>query len=638
MFEEPLSDQKRQEMSREKLLAKLFMTMQSFAYSACCEMYDAKRAYQRSQSVGDLRQNVGIESIFARYGISRIDCAGNLVLLPLPSAVKDSGEQPFEGRLGKLRYLALAIMSAAGAVSADLIQLSLGFPTDSAFEAVCQKGRPMRAPIVYPILLGHVMTHVVAAMFATCGRARALGDSIETWQIPVQDESIALSSSSLPYSDTKRIDTVVDDCENFIKLGMLARVQQFLFGKLEFPVGGAANTESFLNALNSSLNALDNETPELEREWMKVCVDILHISLRDTAARSSEEVATLPTPQQLKNACHCACNAACSFVAELCTILQLIVPGISVKYNGYGTGEGSEIEATPFSSMDELSNRLGFERMSEMIQGKVVQQMVAFWYESSNDFALEAIKKSVPATPELAAYLRKTQGFRHLDWPSVCSLDASESKKAVTAAKGMESVQSSNGQPQFNLPSESEELRARLNRPVYDPNRESGPVLVTFSSKKSVPLLGGVNMAATKALKSPRVVALPTSYTDLYAELGSIMPDCEQTAVCLICGLTLNAGGKGECTRHSYHCGAGAGMFFLLQECSGLIMHKSKAAYIHSPYVDSHGETPQYRGRPLNLDLDRYNHLGEIWFGHGVRQQVVAERGSSRQVILPDFY
>ena len=116
------------------------------------------------------------------------------------------------------------------------------------------------------------------------------------------------------------------------------------------------------------------------------------------------------------------------------------------------------------------------------------------------------------------------------------------------------------------------------------------------------------------------------------------MPDCEQTAVCLICGEVLNASGKGECTRHSFKCGAGAGMFFLLQECSGLIMHKTKAAYIHSPYVDSHGETPQYRGRPLNLDLDRYEHLRELWYSHGVRQKVVAERVGTRQMIVPEFY
>ena len=71
----------------------------------------------------------------------------------------------------------------------------------------------------------------------------------------------------------------------------------------------------------------------------------------------------------------------------------------------------------------------------------------------------------------------------------------------------------------------------------------------------------------------------------------------------------MNAAGKGECTKHAYRCGGGSGIFFLLQECIGLIMHGMKAAYVHSPYVDSHGETPHYRGRPLNLDLDRYNTL-----------------------------
>ena len=100
----------------------------------------------------------------------------------------------------------------------------------------------------------------------------------------------------------------------------------------------------------------------------------------------------------------------------------------------------------------------------------------------------------------------------------------------------------------------------------------------------------------------------------------------------------LNAGGKGECTKHSYQCGAGACIFFLLQECVALILHGDLAAYVHSPYVDSHGETPQYRGRPLNLDLDRYNLLHEMWSGHTIRQKVVSERGSARQVIIADFY
>ena len=80
------------------------------------------------------------------------------------------------------------------------------------------------------------------------------------------------------------------------------------------------------------------------------------------------------------------------------------------------------------------------------------------------------------------------------------------------------------------------------------------------------------------------------------------------------------------------------GIFFLLQECVSLMIHGLKAAYIHSPYVDSHGETPQYRGRPLNLDASRYEILKRLWCGHKVREKVIAERGNTRQVILPNFY
>lgn len=152
-------------------------------------------------------------------------------------------------------------------------------------------------------------------------------------------------------------------------------------------------------------------------------------------------------------------------------------------------------------------------------------------------------------------------------------------------------------------------------------------------------LLGGYYEKYTyKGNPHRRLLKLPTSYTDLYAELTRLCPDCEQIALCFICGEVLNANGKGECTRHSFKCGAGASIFFLLQECQGLIMHGGKAAYVQSPYVDSHGETPQFRGRPLNLDLDRYDLFRELWSGHSVRQKVVRERGSSRQVIIADFY
>ena len=48
-------------------------------------------------------------------------------------------------------------------------------------------------------------------------------------------------------------------------------------------------------------------------------------------------------------------------------------------------------------------------------------------------------------------------------------------------------------------------------------------------------------------------------------------------AVCLACGLVLCGDGKGECTRHAARCGGGCGVYFLLQECTVLLVHGPRA-------------------------------------------------------------
>ena len=55
---------------------------------------------------------------------------------------------------------------------------------------------------------------------------------------------------------------------------------------------------------------------------------------------------------------------------------------------------------------------------------------------------------------------------------------------------------------------------------------------------------------------------------------------------------------------------------------------------MHSPFVDTHSETGEYRGKPLNLNIDRYSVLQELWFGHLVRQKVISEQETSSQFIL----
>lgn len=88
----------------------------------------------------------------------------------------------------------------------------------------------------------------------------------------------------------------------------------------------------------------------------------------------------------------------------------------------------------------------------------------------------------------------------------------------------------------------------------------------------------------------------------------------------------LSADGKSECANHTLTCGLGCGIFFLVQRCSVLIIHRDKQMIIPGPYVDSHGETPHYRGRPLHLIKARYDDLHALWSEHAIRAKVIGER------------
>lgn len=62
--------------------------------------------------------------------------------------------------------------------------------------------------------------------------------------------------------------------------------------------------------------------------------------------------------------------------------------------------------------------------------------------------------------------------------------------------------------------------------------------LPSYSSEKKVPFLGGpCPFPPDESTQCQRISMLPTSYTDLYAELGALCPDSEQTAICLVCGM-----------------------------------------------------------------------------------------------------
>jgi hypothetical protein len=650
MFSETLSDTRKQEMSREKLLSKLLITIQAFTYSCSCEAFEAKRTYRKimssSSEAAGARQEQNTDAMLSKFGIAGVVCDGKLVVMPQPSSHEDDGSQPFNGRLGRLRYLGLSVMAAAGAVAADLIQLALSLPLQDKEPdpSAMDVDKPERAPVAYPILFGNILTHVVAAMCATCGRSRARSDSLElVWPAPFSGRGSFVSRGDV-WNQTP-VDCMIEDCEGFLRLGLLARMTQVLLGSLHAPVCGFQNPRGVVAELRGLYNSLESEPPTDENKWMRCCVKLLDIALSNQADTRLAGDAVLPeaaSVDKFQAACYSACSDACSFLADAGTIMQVLVPGITTNKGSSGLKMGFVDDSSSYATFDKLRDFFKLEAVEEMLESSLVREVVANWYDSACRHSQAAMESdgSAPPVKSIRSRLFRTQGFRVFDWPSAGSNDSMDSK--VRALKQGAKVTATDPQHSVSTSVQVESVRSptTTTSTAEVVREQANPALVIFTSKKVVPLLGGFapDTVPPESGARPRVTVIPTSYTDLYAELGALLPDCDQTAVCLVCGEVLNANGKGECTRHSYKCGAGAGMFFLLQECSGLIMHKSKAAYIHSPYVDSHGETPQYRGRPLNLDLDRYEHLREVWYGHAVRQQVVAERGSSRQVILPDFY
>ena len=83
----------RQELSREKLLSKLMMSMQAFTYSVCCEANEARRLARKAlaasnKSAGIPREENSLNVVFSKFGISGIACDGKLVILPKPSSTE----------------------------------------------------------------------------------------------------------------------------------------------------------------------------------------------------------------------------------------------------------------------------------------------------------------------------------------------------------------------------------------------------------------------------------------------------------------------------------------------------------------------------------------------------------------------
>jgi len=584
-----LTDTRRQELSREKLISKLLFSIQSFTYSCCSEAAEVRRLFRNGTTQSD--PDSSEKALLSKFGISGVELSSGVVMLPESHTSADGDSQPFDGRMGKLRYLGLALMAATSPVCREVMQLCISFPLQSNvdpfdFDAhIRETDEKERAPIVYPILCGHVLTHTTCALCAITGQARTQSDF---------PEMIAEKSGL-------RVRNVIFESQKIVQIGLIARIIQVILAHLRMATVGSLSApkcnskvdraweEKILSTVLEIEKELNMDKSSDEYTWKLSCLMMLKASMPGnegqfefSLAMNCSERADLTN--HVINGIEVAKGAAVEFLRDISVIMQILTPNVFSKNSTlHETKMRSDLTPTVVLKSLLTIHDFDFDIIANSLKSDLLIDVIANWYIDASRRKQEFPNRIGLDFPEFF--------FRGMDWPETPFGD------------------------RFDL--------------------ESSRMMPSTA----LPLLGGCKLASRRLQEGSlcQISWLPKSYTDLYAELGSVCPDSDQTALCLVCGQVLNASGKSECTKHAFKCGGGAGIFFLLQECVGLIMHGVKAAYIHSPYVDSHGET-NFRGRPLNLDLDRYNILLNIWSGHLTRERVVAERVSTRTVIIANFY
>jgi hypothetical protein len=116
--------------------------------------------------------------------------------------------------------------------------------------------------------------------------------------------------------------------------------------------------------------------------------------------------------------------------------------------------------------------------------------------------------------------------------------------------------------------------------------------------------------------------------------------ECE-IAQCLVCGKRLVLSKKGICCAHAEKCSGGSGGIFLLVQLGRvLVIRRSHAATVPSPFTDQYGENSysQMRGRLLYLDHSRLEHLRRLWAEGQLSAQVVRLRDAAQRVIINGYY
>uniref|UniRef100_A0A670HV14 E3 ubiquitin-protein ligase n=1 Tax=Podarcis muralis TaxID=64176 RepID=A0A670HV14_PODMU len=162
--------------------------------------------------------------------------------------------------------------------------------------------------------------------------------------------------------------------------------------------------------------------------------------------------------------------------------------------------------------------------------------------------------------------------------------------------------------------------------PAFDIISQWCSELVSFAGKHPTQIL----LIQEAKWDLPRLLQLPENYNTIFqyyhrksCSVCSKVP--KDPAVCLVCGtfvclkgLCCKQQSYCECVLHSQNCGAGTGIFLLINASVIIIIRGHRFCLWGSVYLDAHGEEDRdlRRGKPLYICKERYKVLEQQWVSH----------------------
>nr|XP_016852246.1 PREDICTED: E3 ubiquitin-protein ligase UBR3 [Anolis carolinensis] len=358
-------------------------------------------------------------------------------------------------------------------------------------------------------------------------------------------------------------------------------------------------------ALDENLQMSNEEQPE---------VPVLY---RDVLSLLLIQILTMPQPLRKE---HFICITKVLFT--LLYIQALVV--LSVKCNSEDriTWMNSGALKKSLSNAKKTWEVLLSHVISELSKGKIYEQ------EGTEDLAMDSTSAWCPHSIEMylqqfcLPFLRITSLLQHhLFGGELPSCQEGEEFAVLASCLGLLS-------PSFQSSQFSSASCLDWPVPAFDIISQWCSELVSFSNTH--PTQVKVLLIQESKWDLPHLLQLPENYNTIFqyyhrksCSVCSKVP--KDPAICLVCGtfvclkgLCCKQQSYCECVLHSQNCGAGTGIFLLINASVIIIIRGHRFCLWGSVYLDAHGEEDRdlRRGKPLYICKERYNVLEQQWVSH----------------------